>query len=280
VDLAAVSPDLPLSAAVAAGLGLVVGGVMGLTGAGGTLLAVPLLMAALGLSLPEAVPVSLLAVAIGATVGAWRGFRESLLRYRAAALIATAGLLISPLGLWLGARAPTSLLLLAFAGVLLLSAGRQLWRLRRGPIVLPESMQLPALCPLNPDTGRFRWTPRTAAIMSAIGGLAGGLSGLLGVGGGFIVLPALLRVSRLSFAACVATTLMVLALVSTGTLTMALLSGRSLLWSLALPFAGMLVLGLLVGQRLGQGLPPHRVQAVFALLVLGIAGRLIYDALS
>jgi uncharacterized membrane protein YfcA len=40
------------------------------------------------------------------------------------------------------------------------------------------------------------------------------------------------------------------------------------------------VLGLLVGQRLGQGLPPHRVQAVFALLVLGIAGRLIYDALS
>ena len=265
---------------IAAALGLFVGLVMGLTGAGGTLLALPLLMAVLGLSLPEAVPVSLLAVAIGATVGAWRGFRESLLRYRAASLIAAVGLLLSPLGLWLGARAPHDVLALLFAGVLVLSGGRQLWRLRKGSTALPESMQLPPLCPIHPDTGRFRWTPRTAVIMSGIGGVAGLLSGLLGVGGGFIVLPALMRVSRLSFSACVATTLMVLAVVSSGTLGMALLSGRSLLWPIAVPFALLVVVGLLLGQRLGQRWAPHRVQAAFALLVLGVAGMLIHDALS
>lgn len=264
---------------IAAALGLFVGLVMGLTGAGGTLLAVPLLMAVLSLSLPEAVPVSLLAVAIGAMVGAWRGFRESLLRYRAASLIAATGLLMSPLGLWLGARAPHEVLALLFAGVLLLSGGRQLWRLRSGALV-PESMQLPAICPINPDTGRFRWTLRTALIMGGIGGVAGVLSGLLGVGGGFIVLPALMRVSRLSFSACVATTLMVLAVVSSGTLGMALLSGRSLIWPIAVPFAVLVVLGLLVGQRWGQQLAPHKVQAAFAVLVLGVAAMLIHDALT
>jgi len=265
---------------IAAALGLLVGLVMGLTGAGGTLLAVPLLMAALGLTLPEAVPVSLLAVAIGATVGAWRGFRESLLRYRAATLIATVGLLMSPIGLWLGARAPHDVLALLFAAVLVLSGVRQLWRLRSGSTALPESMQLPPLCPIHPDTGRFRWRPRTALIMSGIGGVAGLLSGLLGVGGGFIVLPALMRVSRLSFSACVATTLMVLAVVSSGTLGMALFSGRALLWPIALPFALLVVVGLLWGQRLGQRLAPHKVQGAFAVLVLGVAVMLIHDAVT
>ena len=103
---------------------------------------------------------ALVAVAIGATVGAWGGFRESLLRYRAATLIATVGLLMSPIGLWLGARAPHDVLALLFAAVLVLSGVRQLWRLRSGSTALPESMQLPPLCPIHPDTGRFRWRPR------------------------------------------------------------------------------------------------------------------------
>ena len=61
---------------------------------------------------------------------------------------------------------------------------------------------------------------------------------------------------------------------------MALLSGRSLLWPIAVPFALLVVVGLLLGQRLGQRWAPHRVQAAFALLVLGVAGMLIHDALS
>lgn len=269
-----------MSLLIAAVLGVVVGLVMGITGAGGTLLALPLLMAGLGMSLPEAVPVSLMAVAIGAAVGSWRGLRESLLRYRAAALIASAGLLCSPLGLWLGARLPVETLTLLFAGVLLIAAGRQLWlawRARRCPVTVPESVQLPALCPINPDTGRFRWTLRTGVIMGVIGAVAGLLSGLLGVGGGFIVLPALLRVSNLGFAACVATTLMVLALISSGTLLMAVLGGRDLLWSVALPFSAALVGGLLLGLRLALQLPPHRVQLAFSMLVIGVAIMLIHD---
>lgn len=268
---------------VAALLGVVVGLVMGLTGAGGTLLALPLLMKGLGLSLTEAVPVSLMAVAIGAAIGSWRGLRESLLRYRAGALIAFAGLLASPLGLWFGERLPVETLTLIFAGVLLVAAGRQLWlawQAGRNPVTVPEAVQLPALCPINPDTGRFRWTPRTALIMSGIGAVAGLLSGLFGVGGGFIVLPALLHVSKLSFAACVATTLMVLALVSTGTLAMAVIGGRDLLWMIALPFSLALMVSLVAGQRLAMRLPNHWVQVTFAVVVVGVAVLLAHEVLA
>ena len=67
-------------------LGIAVGLILGLTGAGGSVLAVPLLMAGLGWSLPQAVPVALLAVAAAAALGAWLAWRQSYLRYRAALL--------------------------------------------------------------------------------------------------------------------------------------------------------------------------------------------------
>ena len=63
-------------------------------------------------------------------------------------------------------------------------------------------------------------------------------------------------------------------------LGMALLSGRALLWPIALPFALLVVVGLLWGQRLGQRLAPHKVQGAFAVLVLGVAVMLIHDAVT
>jgi uncharacterized membrane protein YfcA len=260
---------------IAAVLGLAVGLVMGLTGAGGTILAVPLLMWGLDKSLATAAPVALLAVAVAGLIGTIRGLSERIVRWRAAGLIGCAGLLSAPLGVWLAPRAPDLLLTLIFAVVLLVVAwrnGRSAWRGWRHRISTPDVTEaIPSICRINPDTGRFFWNRTTAMVMAGIGLVAGLLSGLIGVGGGFIVLPALLRYSNVSFAVAAATTLMVLALISTGTVLITVSAGRAPDFAVAAPFVLGAVGGLLVGQRLAWRLPLPLSQGAFALLVLIIA---------
>lgn len=271
-----------IEAILAAALGAAVGLVMGLTGAGGTIVAVPLLAWGLGWSLPQAAPVALLAVAVGGGVGTVRGLREGLVRWRAALLIGAAGLALAPLGLWLSGRLSHEALAGAFAAVLLWVAARNLRSALHGwrdHLALPAAEVLPAICPIHPETRRFQWTPRTGAILGAIGAGAGLLSGLLGVGGGFVVLPALLRVSRLSFAVCVATTLMVLAVISGGTVLMALAAGREFSWLAAAPFVAGVTVGLLAGRQLAPRLPLPAAQALFAVLAAAIAVQFGLQAL-
>ena len=107
-------------------LGLVVGLVLGLTGAGGSIFAVPLLMWGLGWSLPEAVPVALIAVCIAAGFGTLVSWDVTLVRYRAAMLMALASWLFAPLGLRLAGWLPAMWLTLAFAAVLIIVATRML----------------------------------------------------------------------------------------------------------------------------------------------------------
>ena len=113
------------STLLTSGLGLFVGLVLALTGAGGAIIAVPLLVFGLHLGMAQAGPVGLLAVALAATLGAALGWREGLLRYKAAALMAGAGLLTSPPGLWLAQRIPNAPLTVLFALVL----GAVAWRM-------------------------------------------------------------------------------------------------------------------------------------------------------
>ena len=76
--------------------GLGVGLAMGLTGAGGGVLAIPALVIGLNFSPSQAIPISLIAVALSAVIGCIDGFRKGILRYRAACLMAILGILLSP----------------------------------------------------------------------------------------------------------------------------------------------------------------------------------------
>ena len=78
--------------AVSGLLGAIVGLVLGLTGAGGSIFAVPLLMWGLGWTLPQATPVALLAVCAGASFGTITAWDVELVRYRAAMLMAATSL--------------------------------------------------------------------------------------------------------------------------------------------------------------------------------------------
>ncbi|TDN62859.1 sulfite exporter TauE/SafE [Paraburkholderia sp. BL10I2N1] len=82
-------------------LGSVVGLILALTGAGGAIVAVPLLLFVLRLEVAEAAPIALLAVGLSAGMGAIIGLRAGIVRYRAAGFIALTGILSSPIGLWL-----------------------------------------------------------------------------------------------------------------------------------------------------------------------------------
>ena len=100
------------------GLGLIVGVILALTGAGGGILAVPLLVFGVGLSVAEAGPIGLLAVGMAAALGAGLGLKAGTVRYKAALLMAGTGML-SPLGIWLANRVDNRWLSILFATVLL-----------------------------------------------------------------------------------------------------------------------------------------------------------------
>lgn len=260
-------------------LGLGVGAVLALTGAGGAIIAVPLLVFGLHLGLAQAAPIGLLAVALSAGLGAWLGWRRGQLRYKAAAFMAVSGLLLTPAGLWLAQRLPNAPLTALFAVVLALVAVRMLRQARaalHGEAVDPRAAPP---CLLDEGTGRLRWTPRCAVRLAMAGAVAGFLSGLLGVGGGFVLVPTLLAVSNLSMQAITATSMGVLALVSSGAVAQAAVSGQ-VPWALALPFAGGALAGLLAGRQFAARLAGPRLQQGFAWMALVIAVALMVRALQ
>jgi hypothetical protein len=256
------------------GLGAIIGAILALTGAGGGILAVPLLVFGLGLSMVQAAPIGLLAVGLAAGVGALLGLRQGVVRYRAAAFIAGIGIVVAPLGLWLAHRLPNLPLTLAFSALLLYVSARifttALRELRHGHAA-PRAEVLP--CVLNPLQGRLRWTLPCARALAFTGMLSGLLSGLLGVGGGFVIIPALTRYTNLDMKSVVATSLAVIALVSAGSVATATLAGV-MYWSVGAPFAGGAVLGLIAGRQIAGYLAGPRLQQMFA-IVGGIAALML-----
>lgn len=256
------------------GLGAIIGAILALTGAGGGILAVPLLVFGLGLSMVQAAPIGLLAVGLAAGVGALLGLRQGVVRYRAAAFIAGIGIVVAPLGLWLAHRLPNLPLTLAFSALLLYVSARiftaALRELRHGHAA-PRAEVLP--CVLNPLQGRLRWTLPCARALAFTGMLSGLLSGLLGVGGGFVIIPALTRYTDLDMKSVVATSLAVIALVSAGSVATATLAGV-MYWSVGAPFAGGAVLGLIAGRQIAGYLAGPRLQQMFA-IVGGIAALML-----
>jgi uncharacterized membrane protein YfcA len=274
------------TAVVGALLGIVAGSMLGLTGAGGSVLAVPLLMVGYGWALSEAAPVALIAVAASAVLGTVLAWRHSYVRYRAAALMGLGGWLSAPFGLRLARHLPESLLVALFAMVMVIVAVRMI----RQALRRPDEAQVmragvsgdgpPAsghLIRLDPATGRLIWTPVTALVIGSLGGVTGFLSGLLGVGGGFVIVPALRIATPLSIHSAVATSLMTIAVVASGAVAAAALAGPGLPWMQTLPFAA----GSLIGMGMGRWITPRvsgaRLEEAFAGLMLvvaiGMAGR-------
>jgi uncharacterized protein len=244
---------------VAALLGGLIGLVLAWTGAGGGLLAVPLLVLVLHLPLQEAAPLGLLAVGAASAVGALVGLRQGIVRYKAAALIGGMGMLAAPLGVALARQVHTQWLTLGFG---LLMVGLAL-RALSASLGAPQAAgdKLPP-CVADPAHGRLIWTSPCARALGLTGLLSGLLSGLVGVGGGFVIVPALGRYSDLSLPSIQATSLAVIALVSASAVTGAVAHGQ-VQPALAMAFAGTAVLALLAGRQVAARLPTAWLQQAF-----------------
>ena len=257
-------------------LGAIVGLLLALTGAGGGILAVPLLVFALHLGLAAAAPIGLLAVGLAAALSAALGLRDGIVRYRAAALMGGLAMALAPIGVAAAQRVPNAPLTIAFAAVLCLSAARMWQRarhaLRADACDAPARAALP--CVLDARDGRLVWTRPCAQALAVTGVTAGLLSGLLGVGGGFVIVPALTRFTELSARSIVATSLAVIALASIGGVGAAAWHG-AILWDIALPFAVGSVLASLAARVIAARIAGPRLQQGFAVVSLCVAVLLI-----
>lgn len=261
-------------------LGAVVGIVLALTGAGGGILAVPLLVFGLHLPMQQAAPIGLLAVGLAAALGAGLGLREGIVRYRAASLIGVTGMLLAPLGVWLAQRIPDAPLMVAFSAVLAWTAWRML-RQRRGSAATGSAISSthPPACQVAEADGRLAWNLPCARAMALTGAISGTLSGLLGVGGGFVIVPSLTTNTNLDAKSILATSLAVIAMVSVGGVTAAALHG-AIAWQVALPFAAGAVAALLVGRLIAARIDSSHLRLAFALLSLGVAALLLARGLG
>ena len=237
--------------------GLAIGVSLGLVGGGGSILAVPVLVYVLGEPVKEATTASLAIVGTTALVGAADHIRGGGVRVRVALAFGAAGALGALAGTALNRVASGSSILIAFA-VVMLAAAYALIRGRgegRG------------------DEAEARG--RTLALRVIPAGIGiGVLTGFFGVGGGFVIVPALVLLLGLPMTVAIGTSLLVIALTSASALVAHLATGR-VDWAVVASFTAAAIAGEIAGSRVGSRLSSARLTQVFAVLIVGVALFLI-----
>ncbi|WP_431682645.1 sulfite exporter TauE/SafE family protein [Kitasatospora sp. KL5] len=245
--------------------GAVVGLALGGLGGGGSMLAVPALIYLLGFTPAHAGTAALLIVAVTSLTGLLAHARAGRVRWRTGLLFAAAGLPVAAAAGALSARLPAVLLTVGFASLAALAAWRMLAAGRRTP---PSA------------TGRDDRAARPTAVRSTTAGAGlGAVTGLLGVGGGFLAVPALVSVLAFTMAEAVGTSLLVISANSLAALVPRLGTTGGLDWAVVAPFTAAAVLGAWDGKRLAGRFSGRALQTAFAVALLAVAALMLVDAL-
>lgn len=229
--------DMPLALMLA----LLIGASLVLLGAGGSIVTMPVLVYGVGLDAHEAAGTSLLVVGAVAVAGAIA--KRSAVRLRTGLLVGGAGMAGALPGAWLNHQVAAEWVLAGF-GVTMLIAARQ----------------------MRASCGRGRCEERGAVAAMSLGAIVGLATGFFGVGGGFLIVPALTMFLGLDMQRGVATSLLVIALNSAAGLLMhgALASVR---WDLGLAFAAAALLGAVAVIPLSRRLSARALRTAFAALL-------------
>jgi uncharacterized membrane protein YfcA len=245
---------IPFAAAIGLSLGLL--------GGAGSVLAVPILVYILGQSVHTATTTSLIVVTIGALAGGIGHARAGRVCWRHATAFTTAALPGVIAGTALGNAVSGRTLIGAFA-LIMLAAAAGLWRKTDGPASLEEHDAHPS-CP-----------PLLVAKDLAAGVLIGTMTGFFGVGGGFLIVPALAVLLGLHMRLAVGTSLAIITATSTLGLAAHLITGRGLDLLLAGTMTGACIAGALGGAALAGHVPQRQLSRGFAGLVVAVAGYLL-----
>ncbi len=192
-------------------LGILVGLGLGLTGGGGSLFALPLLIYVLAVEPLMAITVSLAAVTAMASMGAIEALLNKMVEWRVAVILAVGGMVTAPFGVALSRQVDEVLILTSFAILMLLIAASMWYRVIKQPddaAVLRVNFdktqdESGAICRLD-NNQRIRLTAPCSIVLLVCGGVTGILSGFFGVGGGFLIVPALTFVTQLNIHRAVA----------------------------------------------------------------------------
>ncbi len=286
---------------VASILALLIGLSLGAVGGGGSILAVPVLVGVVGLTAEEATASSLVVVGVASLVGVVSHARVGRVAVAAGLGFAAVGAAGSFVGTRLNERLDGDVLLLGFAALMVVVGVRMLQSLRRTDALPVDDVPLERVRP-DPepveravDLPRYRdgaqlrryvstgteappvaaptapaWTPRRVGALVATGTGVGLLTGLFGVGGGFVIVPALVLVLGFPMPVATGTSLLVIAL--NATLALVFRGGvDSVDWAVVAPFTVAAVLGVLLGRAVADRVPARNLSAALGVLVLAVA---------
>jgi len=241
-------------------VGLLIGLALGALGGGGSILAVPALVYLLGQGAQEATTGSLVVVGVAAASALVPQARAGRVRWRRGLVFSALGVAGSVAGSHLGSAVDPDVLLLGFSGVLLLAAGGMTLRRRRdGTGSEPASPR-----------GRLACLWRTALAATGVGLL----TGFFGVGGGFVIVPALVIVLGFELPVAIGTSLLVIALNSAVALAARSATHPDVDAVLVAVFAAAAVVGTWLGERTASRLPVARLDAVFRAMLLLLAAAM------
>lgn len=278
---------------LASPLGLLVGLSLGALGGGGSILAVPALVFGAGESTRAATSTSLLVVAVAALMGMGSHWRAGRVRMGAGLAFGAVGLGGNAVGTVLNRHVDPDLLLLAFSAVMVVAAGG-MWRRSSRPEAGCDDAETPSehLAVATPP-GDPAPPPTTAGVATATqaaearsttlrvdradlprilvaGTLVGLMTGFFGVGGGFVIVPALVLTLGFSMPEAVGTSLVVIAV--NAFVALGLRAGSlDIAWGDALPFLVLAVVGTLVGERIAGRIPAATLSRGFVGLLVVVA---------
>lgn len=236
--------------------GAVVGLALGALGGGGSVIAVPALIYLLGLTPATATTASLIIVTATSVTALYVHARDGNVAWKTGMLFSAAGIVPAFV---VGAAAgslPEAVLTAAFAVIAAVAALRM----------------------LRPSVSEPPDRIRPGKVAGAGAGL-GAVTGLLGVGGGFLAVPALVNVLGLAMRRAVGTSLLVITINSLAALAARAGTGGGLPWEIIGPFTGAAILGAWDGKRLAAKVSGTTLQRIFAGVLLAVAALMLVDVI-
>ncbi|RAV05394.1 sulfite exporter TauE/SafE family protein [Mycolicibacterium sp. GF69] len=244
-------------------LGALIGVFLGLLGGGGSILAVPALVYVLAVPVEQAIPMSLVVIAVASAVGALPKIRAGQVQWRLAGVFAAAGIPATFVGSAIGRQLPESVLLLGFAAVMVIAGIR----------MVMDNADTGTACKVG-DSG-INWH-RCATRSIPVGLAVGALTGLFGVGGGFLIVPALVLLLGVQMPIAIGTSLLIIVANSIAG-SLAHVSQSSIDWTITAAFVVTAVAGSLIAGQVGTRLDNRRIQHWFAYLVFAVAAYVLID---